>query len=193
MSGDPTVRASAGGGDAPRPPTVLPYARPAKTKSPDLYFPSKLRDLYVPALLLAAGIATGITVLMRGRPDHSGDSLLDALRHGSAYAVPKLLLLLACIPLVTRVAGVAFGTLPQAALKLSVVAILPDVLALVVMSWLGCTGMILAPVVGFVACWILFALLFEMDFIDSRFCAAVYWAIGMVFGGLWIGIFFYLL
>ena len=123
---------------------------------------------------------------------HDGSSFGDAVRRGSAYSVTKLLILLACIPLATRVAGVTLGTLPQATLKLSVVALLPDALALLAISMLGCTGMVLAPVIGFVACWLLFGVLFETGFSESGFCSAVYWGAGTLYSRMWFVLYYYL-
>lgn len=168
------------------PASVLPYRAPKREAvvSADLYFPSNVRDVYVPCALLLAGMGLGIAELHDAR-----HGLRQAIAFGTAYSAVKIAMMLVCIPLVTRVAGVSFGTLPQGALKLATIAILPDALALGVILLVSiCTGMILAPIVGFVACWVLFGQLFELDFTESRFCAAVYCAIDIVFGVFWFAL-----
>ena len=55
-----------------------------------------------------------------------------------------------------------------------------------------CAGVILAVPVSFIACWVLFAVLFDLDLTESRLCAAIYWTVGalvgvpILFSSLWL-------
>ena len=173
-------RGSASGAEASATP-VIPYRRsePAAAPLADLYFPSRGRDLYLPAVLLAAGMALGFGELV-----HVEGNAVRAARTATVFFVAQALFLLIAIPLLTRYVSVAFGTLPQAALKFCAIAIVPAALGLG--AWIvlnGCSAPIAALVVSFSACWAMFAVLFELDFNESRLCAAVYWVIALAIGG----------
>ena len=169
---------------------VLPYRRVERTAVPAsaLYFPSKPRDLYLPAGLLAAGMALGFGELV-----HIEGNAVRAARIGTVYFVMQAGFLLIAIPVLTRMVGVALGTLPQAALKLCAIATLPAAVGVGIGLLVGgCTGAVLSIPLSFCASWALFAVLFEMDLTESRLCAGVYYAVGAVvgapilFGSMWI-------
>ena len=182
---DPASRVAASPARAP----VLPYRRPDPAAAPlRLYFPSKPRGLFLPAALLATGMGLGFAELVHLERDAGA-----AARTGTIYFVMQAVFLLVAMPVLTRMAGVAFGTLPQAALKLCAIATLPTALGVGVGLLMGsCTGAILALPMGFAACWVLFAVLFELDFNESRLCASIYCAIGalvgapLLFTSLWL-------
>lgn len=164
---------------------VLPYL-PVDEGVVDarLYFPDRTIDLYAPVVLLGLGAAIGLWELT-----YLYDDVWEAARFGTAYLIVKLLMLLVCIPLLTRFAGLAFGTLPSATLKLTAIAILPEAVGLGVMLLSGgCMGALLAMPISFCVSWAMFARLFDLDFMESRLCAAVYWAVGLVFGLGWLGL-----
>jgi hypothetical protein len=166
-------------------PPVLAYrAVPqAAVAAHDLYFPNRLRDLYAPAALLVLGLGAGLGELYY----LFGYRLDRAFGFGAAYAVVKLVMLAVCIPLITWVAGVAFGTLPQAVLKPCAIAILPEAIGVGLMLLLGpCVGFPLGVVAGFFAAWAMFALLFEFEGTEARFAAAAYWGVGLVFAVGWV-------
>jgi len=168
-----------------QPAKVLPYL-PVDEGVVDarLYFPDRTVDLYAPVVLLAIGAAVGLWELTYLYGD-----VREAARFGTAYLIVKLLMLLVCIPLLTRFAGLAFGTLPSATLKLTAIAILPEAVGLgVMLLGGGCMGALLAMPISFCVSWAMFARLFDLDFMESRLCAAVYWAVGLVFGLGWLGL-----
>ena len=157
---------------------------------PDVYFPSKVRDLYLPAAILLLGIGAGLAGLIYLFDNH----VYGAFAFGSAYAVVKLLMLFVCIPLLTRVAGVSFGTLPPAVLKLCAIAILPEAAALLLLIAAGpCLGIVIGVPLALIGTAVLFALLFELETSEAAFCAAVYWGIGLAFGVGWLTILHFLL
>ena len=149
----------------------------------DLYFPNRLRDLYAPAGLLVLGLGAGM-----GELYYLFDYRLDrAFGFVAAYALVKLVMLAVWIPLITWVAGVAFGTLPQAVVKLCAIAILPEAIGVGMMLLLGpCLGFPLGVAAGFFAAWAMFALLFEFEATEARFAAALYWAVGLFFAVGWV-------
>ena len=157
---------------------VLPYERAERAAAPssDLYFPSRFRDLYLPAGLLAVGMGLGFAELV-----HLEGDAVRAAKAATVFFVMQAVFLLIALPLLTRVVGVAFGTLPQAVLKLCAIAILPAAAGVGVgLLAGGCLGVVLVIPVSFAACWVMFAVLFELDLTESRLCAAVYWAVGAV-------------
>lgn len=180
-------------GPVPAAPLPVVGYRAARREAPtaeQVYFPSKWRDLYAPAALLALALALGFGGLLY----LSDDSAARDVVFGSAYAAVKLLMLGVAIPLLTRVAGVSFGTLPQAVLKLSAIALLPEALALLTIIAAGwCFGLVLGPVVALLATWAMFALLFEFEVTESAFCAAVYWGVGFVFAVGWMTLLYWML
>jgi hypothetical protein len=164
--------------DTPR--RVLPYQRADRAAAPstDFYFPSKPRDLYLPAGLLAAGMGLGFAELV-----HLEGDAVRAAKAATVFFVMQAVFLLIAMPLLTRVVGVAFGTLPQAVLKLCAIAVLPAAGGVGVgLLAGGCLGVVLVIPVSFVACWMMFMVLFELDLTESRLCAAVYWAVGAAIG-----------
>jgi hypothetical protein len=174
--------------DAP----VLPYRTTPRNliRGDDLYFPNKLRDLYVPVCLLLLGLAGGMGELIY----LFDNEVAEAIGFGAAYTLVKLLMLLVCIPLITKIAGVAFGTLPQAVLKLCAIAILPEAIGVGIILLVGpCLGPPLGIALGFFACWAMFGILFEFEPNEARFSAAIYWAIGLIFGVGWIAVLNWLL
>jgi hypothetical protein len=159
---------------------VLPYRRADRAAAPatDLYFPSKPRDLYLPAGLLAAGMGLGFAELI-----HLEGDAVRAAKAATVFFVMQAIFLLVAMPLLTRVVGVAFGTLPQAVLKFCAIATLPAAGAVGVgLLAGGCLGVVLVMPFSFAACWTMFAVLFELDLTESRLCAALYWAVGAVIG-----------
>jgi hypothetical protein len=171
---------------------VLPYRTAPRDVVPleDLYFPSRPRDLYVPAALLVLGLIGGLAGLIY----LFNNDVADAIAFGAAYSFVKLLMLGVCIPVMTGIVGVAFGTLPQAVLKLCAIAILPEALGVGIMILLdSCLGPPLGIAAGFFACWAMFALLFEFEPSEARFAAAIYWAIGLIFGVGWLAVLNWLL
>jgi hypothetical protein len=193
--GAPAAAADPGTDAAGAPPArVLAYRAPALHEvvaAEDLYFPSRVRDLYAPAVLLLLGVALGAFGLF-DRLDT--DTVVRTLVSGSAYIVVKLLMLAVCIPLITRVAGVAFGPTPQAVLKLCAIAILPETIALLIVNYGGwCVGTMLGLPAGLALCWTMFSLLFEFDVVEAGFCAVIYWGVGLVFGAGWLTLLLWML
>ena len=168
---------------------VLPYRRSAAADRGatgfDLYFPSRLRDLVIPAVLLLVS-----AILAGAESIHLVADPAAAVAVLVAYFVVKVVMMMVCIPIIARVAGVSFGSLPSAVLKFGSIALLPDALGVGVMILMpGCYTVILAIAVAFIACWTLFAVLFQLDLTESRFAAAVYFGIGIAFSFLWFGLF----
>jgi hypothetical protein len=180
----PVASTALGASPAAAPPVLAYRAVPGEPVSTnDLYFPNRLRDLYAPAALLVLGLGAGTGELYY----LFGYRLDRAFGFGAAYAMVKLVMLAVCIPLITWVAGVAFGTLPQAVLKLCAIAILPEALGVGVMLLFGpCLGFPLGVAAGFFATWAMFGLLFEFESTEARFAAAVYWAVGLIFAVGWV-------
>lgn len=187
----PVAAAPASAGALPGAP-LIPYRTAPRDFVPveDLYFPSRPRDLYVPAALLVLGLIGGLAELTY----LFNNDVADAIAFGAAYSFVKLLMLGVCIPIMTGIVGVAFGTLPQAVLKLCAIAILPEAVGIGIMILLdSCLGPPLGIALGFFACWAMFALLFEFEPNEARFAAAIYWAIGLIFGVGWLAVLNWLL
>jgi hypothetical protein len=168
---------------------VIPYRAVAQeVVDPDLYFPHKPTDLYAPVLLLMLGAGIGLAELI-----HLYGDVWRAASFGTAYLIVKLLMLFMCVPLLTRIFGMSFGTLPSAALKLTAIAILPETVGVgIILLSGGCMGVLIALPVSFIVSWAMFAKLFDLDIFESRLCAAVYWGVGLAFGFGWGALFVWL-
>lgn len=163
-------------------PNTLNYARPRLVRAEtDLYFPDRSLDLYVPVALLTVALLLGGGLLLYLRIAPKQVAVLVC-----SYLLVKLLILAVTIPLLAKVAGIAFGSLPSAVLKLMAIALLPESLLLGALVLLGpCLGVLIGLPIAFMATSLLFQKLFDMDTVEGRLSVAVMWAVALVFGLVW--------
>ncbi|MDB5297182.1 MAG: hypothetical protein JWO31_3165 [Phycisphaerales bacterium] len=174
-------------GQAAVPAAVLPYAGgvPERRLEVDPDFASPARDLWVPASLVAVAVA-----LYAASHLHGGGTVRGAVLVGGAYAVVKAGVTSVAVPLAVWLFGASFGRYAQALLKLAAVALLPDALVVAAFEYGGFwTRFLLGPVVGFLAGWAMFRLLFEMELDEAAWCVLLFAVVGFMPLVMWIRLF----
>jgi hypothetical protein len=153
----PAEPLSAAGGPAP-----LTYAPnlDARAFAAAPEFASQVRDLWVPAGLIAVSLGLGFAVAFAA----ARGNLRVALLAVSTYAVVKAVVVVVATVLLTRFLGAAFGRYEQAVLKLAAVALLPDAIVAATFGFAGiCPGTLLGVPAGLLTAHLIFMHLCDQD------------------------------
>jgi hypothetical protein len=169
---------------------VLPYARqvPDRPRDADPEFPSLGRDLRLPIALLAIAVGLLIAVGLRWA------SLPVVMLVLGAFVCVKAVVAVVAVPLITRLAGVAFGRYARGVLKLAAVVLLPDATAAAVFTYAdACSGLLLSIPAGVMVGWLLFRYTFDLDWSEAMWCTVILTVVTLVPYLLWFQLFWKIL
>ncbi len=160
---------------SPSSPPVTPaleYQRAdVRATETDLYFPDRVKDLYIPLALIGAGTVIEVAMAFFGRRG-GVDSAESAVLRVGIYMIINTVLMLVAIFAVAKLRDISFGPLPTAILKLCGISIGPGAigsLAGFMLAWLPFGG-IVGWILGFVLYFALIGALFDLDEPDTWWC-----------------------
>jgi hypothetical protein len=174
----PTTPAKAGEGAVASFSKTIEYQKPTTPGNPteiDRLFPDRVRDLYMPLVLIGAGTLVHIIYAMiqvRG----GAYSLPHAMTRLCWSVVVDTAMMLVAILIAGKARGINFGPLPVAIIKLCAVSLTPSAVAIVVLPFailLPFLGWILAVLVQFCAYFAVIGALFDLDQNDTWYCICV--------------------
>ena len=164
---------------------VLPYRGPARGGPPERVRRGSFeemydlkRDVYAPTALIAASFCAYFAWLMVHGTAASGATLAAYGTYMFALFAIKTVLMIGGAFIVAPMAGVSFGPIWTAILKLAAVTIAPDVFTTILGEAMGFQGAsFIAGIVGLACYWGLMSWLFQFE-------AAEAWHVVVLFGAL---------
>jgi hypothetical protein len=186
LSPAPTANSHDSNRMAPTPTIIRPETGPTLAyRRPDLadgdlvemYFPDRVKDLYMPLALIAGGtvIELGQAVLRRG----GIDQLFATIVGVGVYMIVNTVLMLVGIFIVAKLREISFGPLPTAVIKLCGISIGPGAFGGLVgamLAWIPLGGLI-GWLVAFVLYFALLGALFDLEESDTWWCVIIIFAV----------------
>jgi hypothetical protein len=168
---------------------VLAYQGKSDSDAVDAYFPEKIKDLYMPLVLLCAGILVQFVAgWWAGARWGIGPS--HAMTQVGVEMVLGTILMLAAIFIAAKRRGFTFGPFWGAVLKLSAVSIAPSALMTLLDIFLRIVplGGLITWVLGFCFYFALIGAFFDLDQSDTWYCVCVIFLVKLMvaLGVLWM-------
>jgi len=155
-----------------KPGDAVSYARratPATGVAVEHYFPDRVKDLYMPLALIAAGTVIDVAMQLFS-PGARRSSLAGALAAVGLAMIVQAAIMLATVFVVAKVRGISFGPVPTAILKLCGISIGPGAIGSLiglVLGFLPIIGAVVGWVSGFILYFACIGALFDLDESDT--------------------------
>jgi len=147
----------------------------------DLNFPSPLMDLYVPLALFVAGAAMAYGVAVHA------ERSWRAVWWVTQFIALGLAVMTLTAVVVANFARLVFGPWPAAALKLAATTVLPCATGVAVAYvWESCLTLLFAWIAPIFITLGMFARLFDFELREAALCTALFVAVALSFGLVWI-------